>query len=288
MTTYRIEYDLTELKKLTDQFEKTVQNAPEAALPNTAAAFQQASRVVAQMWRGYLMGSQTLEGIDFMSGVTGAMVRSIRERRNGSFDYTVFSDSQQLEKKVKGQKEVEYDMKQTHPYGKKSRVNKKGIPYLIIPFRWGSPNDKGGKRARWNNFIPQKYYDTSVKGLGISRKNELKNYFEKNFRGENIQRQGYDWAKFGRLSDADSWEVEGKNDKKYSSAGMVRMKDVTGSTYFTFRIVSAKSPASSWIYHKDAVPGVDMMEALERTAKPVIDRIINEGIKADDDMYKNQ
>lgn len=280
MTTYRIEYDLTELKKLTDQFEKTVQNAPEAALPNTAAAFQQASRVVAQMWRGYLMGSQTLEGIDFMSGITSAMVRSIRERRNGSFDYTVFSDSQQLEKKVKGQKEVEYDMKQTHPYGKKSRVSKKGIPYLIIPFRWGTPNGKGTKRAHFNNFIPQANYETSVKGLKISGVNEAKKYFEANFKGESIERQGYDWAKKGRLTEDQAWDDR--------SVGMVRMKDVTGSTYFTFRIVSAKSPASSWIYHKDAVPGVDMMGALERTAKPVIDRIINEGIKADDDMYKNQ
>ena len=280
MTTYRIEYDLTELKKLTDQFEKTVQNAPEAALPNTAAAFQQASRVVAQMWRGYLMGSQTLEGIDFMSGITSAMVRSIRERRNGSFDYTVFSDSQQLEKKVKGQKEVEYDMKQTHPYGKKSRVSKKGVPYLIIPFRWGTPNGKGTKRAHFNNFIPQANYETSVKGLKISGVNEAKKYFEANFKGESIERQGYDWAKKGRLTEDQAWDDR--------SVGMVRMKDVTGSTYFTFRIVSAKSPASSWIYHKDAVPGVDMMGALERTAKPVIDRIINEGIKADDDMYKNQ
>ena len=280
MTTYRIEYDLTELKKLTDQFEKTVQNAPEAALPNTAAAFQQASRVVAQMWRGYLMGSQTLEGIDFMSGITSAMVRSIRERRNGSFDYTVFSDSQQLEKKVKGQKELEYDMKQTHPYGKKSRVSKKGIPYLIIPFRWGTPNGKGTKRAHFNNFIPQANYETSVKGLKISGVNEAKKYFEANFKGESIERQGYDWAKKGRLTEDQAWDDR--------SVGMVRMKDVTGSTYFTFRIVSAKSPASSWIYHKDAVPGVDMMGALERTAKPVIDRIINEGIKADDDMYKNQ
>ena len=279
MTSYQIEYDLTELKKLTDQFEKTVQNAPEAALPNTAAAFQTASRVVAQMWRGYLSGEQTLSGIDFMSGVTSAMVRSIKDRRNGSFDYTVYSDSQQLERKARGSKEVEYDMKKTHPYGKKSRVSKKGIPYLIIPFRWGTPNGKDTKRAHFNNFIPQKNYETAVKGLKISGVNEAKKYFEANFKGESIERQGYDWAKFGRLKEDQAW-----NDR---SVGMVRMKDVTGSTYFTFRIISAKSPASSWIYHKDAVPGVDMMAALERTAKPVIDKIINDGINADNDMYNN-
>ena len=276
MTTYTIEYDLSELKNLAESFPK---NMTEAALPNTAAAFDRAAIMVRQMWISYLMGGQTLDGIDFMSGVTSAMVRSIKARKNGDFDHTVYSDNLQLEQKTKGQKEVEYDMKQTHPYGKKSRVSKKGVPYLIIPFRWGTPNGKGTKRAHFNNFIPQANYETSVKGLKISAVNAAKKYFENNFKGESIERQGYDWAKNGRLTEDQAWDGR--------SVGMVRMKSNTGSTYFTFRIVSAKSPASSWIYHKDAIPGVDVMAALERTVKPKIDSLINEGIKADNDMYKN-
>lgn len=277
MTTYTIEYDLTELKNLSDQFARNVQNAPEAALPNTAAAFQRASQTVAQMWRGYLEGETTLNGIDFMDGITSAMVRSIREKRNSDFNYTVFSDNIQLEQKTHGSKTVEYDMKRTHPYGNKSRVSKKGIPYLIIPFRWGTPNKAGTKRAHFNNVIPQANYESNVKGLEISAKNALKNYFENNYKGESIQRQGYDWAKFGRLKEDMAW-----NDR---SVGMVRMKDVTGSTYFTFRIISAKSPAGSWIYHREGKPGVDVISALERTAKPIIDRIIEKGIDADNQMY---
>lgn len=279
MTTYTIEYDLSELKKLNDRFAKTIENAPAAALPNTAAAFARASEYVRNMWTSYLSGDQPLNGIEFMSGVTSSMVRSIRSRYNGDLDYTVYSDSLQLERKVHGSKEVIYDMKKTHPYGKKSRVSKKGIPYLIIPFRWGTPNQKGTKRAHFNNFIPQKNYDTSVTGLEISSKNALKNYFEKNFKGENVERQGYNWAKFGRLKEDQAWDNR--------SVGMVRMKDIRGSTYFTFRIVSAKSPENSWIYHKDAIPAVDMMGALINTVKPGVDRIISEGVKADDDMYKN-
>lgn len=279
MTNYTIEYDLSELKNLADKFAKTVQNAPEAALPNTANAFQMAAQYVRNMWTSYLSGDQPLNGIEFMDGVTSAMVRSIRAQRNGDFDYSVYSDNRQLEEKTKGRKEVEYDMKQTHPYGKKSRVSKKGIPYLIIPFRWGTPNGKGTKRAHFNNFIPQKNYETSVKGLNLSAVDSAKKYFEANFKGENIERQGYFWAKNGRLKEDQAW-----NDR---SVGMVRMKDVTGSTYFTFRIVSAKSPAGSWIYHRDAKPAVDMMGALERTVKPKIDEIINAGIQADNNMYKN-
>lgn len=279
MTTYTVEYDLSELKNLADKFAKTVQNAPEAALPNTANAFQMAAQYVRNMWTGYLSGDQPLNGIEFMDGVTSAMVRSIRAQRNGDFDYSVYSDNRQLEEKTKGRKEVEYDMKQTHPYGKKSRVSKKGIPYLIIPFRWGTPNGKGTKRAHFNNFIPQKNYKTSVKGLNLSAVDSAKKYFEANFKGENIERQGYNWAKNGRLKEDQAWDDR--------SVGMVRMKDVRGSTYFTFRIVSAKSPAGSWIYHRDAKPAVDMMGALERTIKPKVDEMISAGIQADNNMYKN-
>lgn len=280
MTTYKIEFDLTELKNLAEKFKQTVENAPAAALPNTAAAVARASQYVHNMWTGYLSGEQQLEGISALSGVTSAMVRSIRTRNNGDLSYTVYSDSMQLEKKIKGSKEVEYDMKKTHPYGNKSRVNKNGIPYLIIPFRWGTPNQKGTKRAHFNNVIPQKSYETNVQALALSSINEMKKHFESNYMGQDIVRQGYDWAKNGRLKEEDAWDDR--------SVGMVRMKDMANgkSTYFTFRIISAKSPQGSWIYHKDAVPAVDMMGALVRTVRPEVERIVKQGIKADDDAWK--
>ena len=279
MTTYTIDYDLSELKKLTDNFAKGMTTA---ALPNTDAAFQKAAQKVRQMWVDYLQGSLQLPGIETPDKVTSAMVRSIRTQDKTTeqeFHHTISSDNRQLEQLENGQKEVEYDMKKTHPYGKKSRVSKKGIPYLIIPFRWGTPNQKGTKRARWNNVIPKAAYETNVKGLEISAVNEMKKYFEANYRGENIQRQGYDWAKKGRLKEEDAWDDR--------SVGMVRMKDITGSSYFTFRIVSAKSPQNSWIYHKDAKPALKYIEALEAAARPEVEKIIEQGIKADEQFYKN-
>lgn len=279
MTTYTIEYDLSEVKKLTERFTKGMTTA---ALPNTDAAFARAAQKVRQMWTDYLTGSIQLPGVDTPDKVTSAMVRSIRTQdktTDQEFHHTISSDNRQLEQLENGQKEVEYDMKQTHPYGKKSRVSKKGVPYLIIPFRWGTPNQKGTKRARWNNVIPKAAYETNVKGLEISAVNEMKKYFEANYRGENIQRQGYDWAKKGRLKEEDAWDDR--------SVGMVRMKDITGSSYFTFRIVSAKSPQNSWIYHKDAKPALKYIEALENAARPEVEKIIEQGIKADEQFYKN-
>lgn len=287
MTTYKIEYDLTELKNLANKFKDTIENAPAAALPNTANALAQAAKYVHNMWTGYLTGSQPLNGIDFMSGVTSAMVRSIRSRYNGDLSYTIYSDSRQLEAKQKGRAAVDFDMKEKYPYGKKSRVSKKGIPYLIIPFRWGTPSgkkDANGKdipRGHFNNVIPQKNYETAVKGLNLSKVNIDKNYFEANYKGQNIERKGYDWAKFGRLTEDQAWDDR--------SVGMVRMKDMASgkSTYFTFRIISAKSPENSWIYHKDAIPAVDMMGALIRTVKPQVDSLLREGVKADEEAYRN-
>ena len=279
MTTYTIEYDKAELKKLTDNFAKGMTTA---ALPNTDAAFQRAAQMVRQMWIGFLDGSVQLPGVETPDRVTSAMVKSIRTQDKTTADeffHTIYSDNRQLEELNRGRKEVRYDMKQTHPYGKKSRVSKEGVPYLIIPFRWGTPNQKGTKRAHFNNFIPQKNYETSVTGLEISSKNALKNYFEKNFKGESVERQGYDWAKFGRLKEDQAWDDR--------SVGMVRMKDVRGSTYFTFRIVSAKSPPDKWWYYKKAKQGTNYMEALANAVMPKVDKIINDGIRADERFYQN-
>lgn len=281
MTTYKIEYDVAELKKLADNFAKGMTTA---AFPNTDAAFQRAAQKVRQMWIGFLDGSVQLPGIDTPDRVTSAMVKSIKTQdKTGLYDFehSIYSDNRQLEELNRGRKEVEYDMKKTHPYGKKSRVSKKGIPYLIIPFRWGTPNQKGTKRAHFNNVIPQANYETSVKGLAMSSVNELKKYFEANAKGESIQRQGYNWAKFGRLKEDQAWDDR--------SVGMVRMKDIASgkSTYFTFRIVSAKSPTNSWIYKRAAKPALNYLSALEQAAKPEVEKIISQGIRADEQFYRN-
>lgn len=281
MTTYKIEYDVAELKKLTENFAKGMTTA---AFPNTDAAFQRAAQKVRQMWVGFLDGSVQLPGVETPDRVTSAMVKSIRTQdKTGMYDFEhyIFSDNRQLEELNRGSKEVEYDMKRTHPYGKKSRVSEKGIPYLIIPFRWGTPNQKGTKRAHFNNVIPQANYETSVKGLAMSRVNKLKKYFENNYKGESIQRQGYNWAKFGRLKEDQAWDDR--------SVGMVRMKDIASgkSTYFTFRIVSAKSPANSWIYKKAAKSALNYMSALEQASKPEVEKIVEQGIKADEQFYRN-
>ena len=48
------------------------------------------------------------------------------------------------------------------------------------------------------------------------------------------------------------------------------------SLFVFFRIISAKSKPDSWWYRKQGKPGIDIMGALERTAKPQIDEVVKE------------
>lgn len=274
MISYKLEVDLSQLNELAQHFSSGMS---EAALPNTAQAFITSSRMVRNAWVDYINGDTSLDGIENLEKVNRDMALSIQEKKNKDFDYTIYSDSIEMQKISQKTEPVYYDMKQTHPYGRKSRISKKGVPYLIIPFRWGTPNDKGTKRAHFNNVIPQKNYLTSVKGLKISSTTGL-THVEPNAKGIPIDRAEYNWA--SRLTKDTAWDDR--------SIGMVRMKDVGKSTYFTFRVISAKSPSGTWLYWKDGKDGVDIIGALKRTLEPTIRKTIEEGIQSDQEMYKKQ
>ena len=273
----KVDVNIDELHKIASMFAKGL---TENAFPNTAESVKEARDLAKQKWKDYLAGESSLDGIEPVEKPNLKMVQSVKSEKKSAFNYSVYSENQQIEKIIEGEPAVNYDMKKTHPYGRKSRVSKKGVPYLIINFRWGTPNEKGGARARWNNFIPQKVYNTSLKKI-LRSKSETTGltHPELNFKGQAIDRNEYNWG--GRLTENDAWDDR--------SVGMVRMKDSANgkSVYFTFRIISAKSPQGSWIYHKDAKAPVDMIGALKRTVESDIRKIIEEGIKADVEMYMN-
>lgn len=273
MVQWNIEVDLSQLQQLKDAFSKGM---TEAGLPNTANAFRESAEMVNNAWVDYLNGKTSLDGIEKLDKVNSSIAQSVKTRKKGDFDYTVSSDNKELEKLTQRTDPVYYDMKQTHPYGKKSRVSKKGIPYLIIPFRWGTPNGKKTKRAHFNNFIPQKNYKTNILAMSLSFTTGLR-HIEANFKGQAIDRAEYKWG--NRLTEDQAWNSR--------SVGMVRMKDVNHSTYFTFRIISAKSPVGSWLYWKDGKAGVDIIGGLKRTLEGKITKTIETGLKADEDDYRN-
>ena len=161
----------------------------------------------------------------------------------------------------------EFDMKTKYPYGNKSRVSKKGVPYLIIPFRWGTPNKNGGARAHFGNTIPLEVYKIlqSRKFKQSQRTDET--HPEANYKGKDIERAEYNWG--DRINDEDAGNAN----------GMVKMKSNTGSTYFTFRVISAKSPERAWV--RKEVPANDVLSAVKNTTKENVENIIEAGLQQD-------
>jgi len=246
------------------------------AAPNTAEAFNTATDYVKYIWQNWAMGNESLGSIGKIKHPSATLTASIKSKRLGHFDAVIYSESRRMRRIQDGT--PQFDMKDTYPYGRKSRVSKKGVPYLIIPFRWGTPNANGEGRAHFVNFIPKPMFKTigkmktSRRLAIVDKKGEIiggETHFEKNYAGDDIERSNYNWG--GRH--------EGEGDMN----GLVRMAG--GGGYFTFRVISALqlvTAPNSWV--KKAVPSVDIEGALASAATPVIEDVIEKGIIADLDL----
>ena len=241
-------------------------------MPRTKAAFNQASKLIQKSWQNWAMGG-SIAGAADIKNPSPNLARSIKIRGIGDFDVSIETDSPYMERIQNGV--AEFDMKDTYPYGKKSRVSKKGIPYLIIPFQWGTPNGKGGARAHFGNTIPQVVYEIlKSKEFKKSIKTE-EIHIEKNYSGENIERAGYDWG--DRLGLNDILDAAGDEGISTYVLGMVRMKANSKSTYFTFRVISANSPANSW--KRKAIPPNDVVSAVEKATRKDVEALLQEGLE---------
>lgn len=231
-------------------------------MPRTKAAFDMASKLIQKSWQNWAMGG-SIAGASDIKKPNPNLARSIKIRRIGDFNISIGTDSLYMERIQNGV--AEYDMKDTYPYGKKSRVSKRGVPYLIIPFRWGTPSGNGGGRAHFGNTITQEVY-----AILKSRKFKMsgrtsKTHGEKNYSGENIERGEYEWG--DRVNDKSAGNMN----------GMVRMRSHKTSTYFTFRLISANSPANSW--KRKAIPPNDVVSAVEKATRKDVEALLQEGLE---------
>ncbi len=236
--------------------------------PRTAAAFKYAARLVQKSWQNWAMGG-SLIGAEDIKNPNPRLAGSIHIKRFTDFDLSIETDSRYMERIQNGS--PEFDMKTRYPYGKKSRITQsgknKGVPYLIIPFRWGTPNKDGSTRSHFGNVIPLEAYKI-LQSKGFRKSVRTGNtHGEKNFKGEDIERSEYDW---GDRLDGDNLE---------NANGMVKMSANSKSTYFTFRIISANSPSNSWI--KKGVPANDVVGAVEKTTRKNVEDLIQAGLEQD-------
>lgn len=237
-------------------------------MPRTMGAFSAAAKLIQKSWQNWAMGGSLIGAAD-IKNPNPRLAASIRIRGISDFDISIETDSRYMERIQNGS--PEFDMKTKYPYGKKSRVaqkgKNKGVPYLIIPFRWGTPNRDGSARAHFGNVIPLEVYKILQSRKFRRSETTGGTHPESNFSGENIERAEYDWG--DRIKDDDLGNAN----------GMVKMRSNTGSTYFTFRVISANSPSGSWV--RKEVPPNDVVGAVEKTTRKNVEDLLQAGLEQD-------
>jgi len=249
-------------------------------LPMTETAAKTAASYIRDAWRGYAMGG-SLGGIEKLKNPNGGYARSIKINRRGPLSYEIISEAQIAEWLESGT--PSFDMKKTHTKGPRSRISEEGYPYLIVPFQWGTPGKKGQKPVGFRSVMPINVYKivskfnkmTTLVDAKNSNKKTPNNQTPSQMVGRAQYNKGYD-----RLSGA---EFAGTVEEKTRMDGMVRAEDSTGKDraagYFTFRVISAKSPPGSWIN-----PGIrarPVTQAVANSTRKFVEESIGDALRGD-------
>jgi len=274
MIRMKVTVDNAHLERL--QYLLTKIGAQSGNLPGAANAMKAGASIVRDTWKGFAMGAPLPGVTEPLKSPNRGYAQSIKTQQTGPFEHEIYSESEIAARIENGTPEL--DMKTTHPYGPRSRVSKDGVPYLIVPMRWGTPGTVGFK-----NVMPINVYSV------VNKFRKMKTIVDANnstFQTPNAQtpnkmvgRAQYNKG-YSRLSGMD---FEGTVEEKTRMGGMVRSTDSTGKNrsggYFTFRIISARSPARSWI--RPATPARNVTRAVAQETKEAIDTMVGAAIMGD-------
>jgi hypothetical protein len=255
----------------------------QGSMPSTAGAMNAGAKLIQDTWKGFALGG-ALPGItEKLKNPNGGYARSIRIDKLGPFQYEIYSEAKVAKLIEDGT--PEHDMKTTHPFGARSRMSKKGVPYLIIPFRWGTPEGSDGKRVGFKNIMPKSVYQI-VKNKKQFRQTKVKKttHNEPNARGQQVERHEYTGVG-SKGNEKGNWGDRLKlgmgDEVTQNMEGMSRMvgQDGKSAGYFTFRVISAKSPANSWV--KPAVAARPVTSAVADNTHQAIGAMVEASILED-------
>lgn len=266
MTKMQITLDNDVLQRLIATLEGAGQGIE--TIQPVATEMERAANLVQNTWKGFGMGA-SLPGVKALVRPSSGYANSIKVKKLGPFDYEVIGDSEMVERIEEGTPRL--DMKQTHPYGDKGRVAKKKlkgggykyVPYLIVPMRWGTPE------SGFRNIMPEAVYQiVGNKDFSVSE-TKKETHLEDNFWGERVSRKEYKW---GSTLNSDSGDEFGNME------GMTRFPaDSKGTNYFTFRVISADSPADSWIL--PAVPARHVVAGVISQTTDAVNDMVDRGFR---------
>ncbi len=255
------------------------------AMPSTYRAFKMATALVQYTWKSYAMGAPIPGGGPRLKNPSGGYAKSIKIRTLTPLAKEIYSDSPIAHYLEEGTKQ--YDMKETHPFGKRSRVVKKdrykngklvaskGDAYLVIPFRHGVPGT-----ASYGGMLPSELYKIIRNGIKeetiILSSLQKGRKVEPNYKGELIPRKKYNWGT--RLTGIGVRDLEGMVVMDVSTKKSVR------SGYMTFRVISVNSPANKWI--QKARAGKHITQFVVKNTSAAVNDIIISALKKDMGVFE--
>lgn len=225
MITYKLTFDLGQQLELSAGISAQI-------FPLMNQAVNAVAQATANRWREEVYRAK------LWSGEKDAYAKTIGYRMTGDFSAVIESDYKYAQDIETGR--PPRDLKKMLNTSMKVRTSKKGVRYLIIPFRHNTPGNSATAQA-----MPQAVYQ-QAKMLTLSaivghgrRLSGTGAWSIKTKAPATVRQRNYSWG--GRL--------EGENVPK-NMQGMVRMNTATGegkksSAYLTFRVMSERS--RGWI-----------------------------------------
>ena len=251
------------------------------SMPALSDAITTSGKLIEETWKGYLMGGAIPGSPYRIKNPTGGAARSVKMKHVGSHRVIIYSENRIVSYIEDGTKEL--DMKTTHPYGPKSRQGKNG-PYLIVPFRHGTPTAsrnpmpaklymiiknalKSGEVEKSTVESNEAYKSPNAVNLDPNKKAQEKHQFKE------VSRHGYRWG----------GSLKGLPESMKNYEGMVIMDTSSGksnsSAYFTFRVISVNSKKMSWI--KPAQPAMKLTEHVIRNTRETIEDLMEFALRKD-------
>jgi hypothetical protein len=249
------------------------------SMPATARAAAEAAQLVQATWRDYAMGKKELAGTVPMKKPSRGYIEGIKIIQQCPFDYDIVNTAKNAAAIEYGTPEL--DMKTTHPYGPRSRVSKKGVPYLIVPFNWKTPKALG-------SVMPQSIYNI-VRNKNKFDRTIVDNtkHIEPNARGEDVERNNYkQWGSrltMPQIFKATKTVPTIDTKQFFNMNGMVAMEGSTEQSkhaqYFTFRVISAEGAPGSWV--KPATPARNVTLGVKSAVEQDVNKLFEAGFMED-------
>lgn len=247
-----LDYTVTVSVGLPDQITRAAALAvadAEHLFPNQMRAVQELAEAGYRKWRAYATGQEALPDGSTLRARSGDYARSIKLEQEGEHEYRIWSDGTIAPHNVNIEEgSSAWNMRDVLQTSRKARRSKRGDLYLIIPFRWGTPDTIVVGEYTGREMETEIYQ--AMRAKAASRITGTRLEPAVNYPGEEVERFTYRWGDRLTMTELVELGFDPEDRQTQRMEGMVRMEGstprATSSTYLTFRTVSERSPAGSW------------------------------------------